>query len=503
MKSLYLMYSSNQILNHKISEELLKGFSEKYDKLALFCPVANEDIIENLKELINKFELKQDLASAYSFIHKKALNQYENEQNLFIEKIISDYEKLKNKYDFVCVFDILDFGVFSSFEINTQLAKELNTPVYVIVEDKKKIINEYLKKRLDERQFCMLDNGFRFNDFKEIDNYDFITPNRFRYELIQSAKQDKKTVVLPESDDDRIIKACGILLEQNVVNLILLGDEKEIKNKAKKLEVDLKDTQILNPKNSPLNEEFAQIFYETRKSKGISLEEAKNLMLDRTYFGTLLVHTQRADAMVSGASTTTAETIRPALQLIKTKPDIKTVSGVFFMSLEDTLLVFADCAVTPNPTPEQIAEIAYTSSNTAKAFGLDPKVAILSYSSGNSGSGISVDASKEATKIAKEKYPNLLVDGPLQFDAAVDEKTAKSKMPNSKVAGKANVFIFPDLNAANIGYKAVQRTAKALAIGPILQGLKKPVNDLSRGCLIDDVVNTVILSAIQAKDNPK
>ena len=231
----------------------------------------------------------------------------------------------------------------------------------------------------------------------------------------------------------------------------------------------------------------------------MSENEAKELVKDRTYFGTMLVHTNKADAMVSGASTTTAETIRPALQFVKTKDGVSVVSGMFFMLLEDRVLVFADCAVTTNPTPEQLAEIAYSSANTAKAFGMNPKVAMLSYSTGSSGSGVSVDAIKEALAIAKERYPDLEINGPLQFDAAIDIKTAKSKMPNCSVAGHANVFIFPDLNAANICYKAVQRTANTLAVGPILQGLKKPINDLSRGCLVDDIVNTVILSAIQAQ----
>lgn len=502
MKSLYLIRSSHKDLNHKITAELLELLRQKYKKLALFCPVVSEDTIESLRIFIQDFDLKQDLASAYSFNFQNGLKSYNEDQNIFIDKIINDYEKLTMEYDFVFVAGFSRFGILGSFEINTRLAKELNAPIYAIVEkDNALMSKDYLKKRLNHENFIIIDQWFNKQDFKEFDNYQFLTPNRFRYDLIQRAKKDKKIIVLPESDDERILKACEILKNLEVVDIILLGDEKEIRQKADKLELRLKDVQILNPLNSPFHEEFANTLYETRKAKGMSLEEAKKLVLDRTYFGTLLIYTNKAHAMVSGASTTTAETIRPALQLIKTKEGVKTVSGMFFMSLEDSLLVFADCAVTPNPTPEQIAEIAYSSANTAEAFGLNPKVAILSYSSGNSGSGKSVEASKEATKIAKERYPDLFIDGPLQFDAAIDEITAKSKMPNSKVAGKANVFVFPDLNAANIGYKAVQRTANALAIGPILQGLKKPVNDLSRGCLVDDVVNTVILSAIQAKDN--
>ncbi|NDJ27867.1 phosphate acetyltransferase [Campylobacter sp. MIT 19-121] len=502
MRSLYLIRSDQKEINLKISTQLLENLCKKHKNLALFCPVVSEDTIETLKNLITKFKLKQDLASVYSFNFQNGTKQYNDDQNLFTDKIINDYENLKANYDFVFVVGFSRFGILGSFEINTRLAKELNTPIYAIVDkNNAKMCDDYLQKRLESKNFVIIDEWFNQENVKELDDYTFLTPNRFRYKLIQSAKKDKKIVVLPESDDDRIIEASGILLEQEVVDLILLGNEKEVKERASKLGVDLKNAQILDPKNSSFHDEFANTLYEARKAKGMSLEEAKKLVLDRTFFGTLLVHTQKADAMVSGASTTTAETIRPALQLIKTKPNVKTVSGMFFMSLEDRLLVFADCAVTPNPTPEQIAEIAYTSASTAKAFGLDPKVAILSYSSGSSGSGISVEASKEALKIAKERYPELCVDGPLQFDAAYDPLTAKSKMPGSKVAGYANVFVFPDLNAANIGYKAVQRTAGALAIGPILQGLKKPVNDLSRGCLVDDVVNTVILSAIQAQDN--
>lgn len=502
MKSLYLIRCNDKDLNLKISRSLLAKLSQKHSKIALFCPVVSEDTIDSLRALINEFKLTQDLASSYSFNFAKATSTYNDDENTFIDTIINDFENLKQNYDFVFVIGFSRFGVLGAFEINTKLAKELNTPLFVIThKEKTPMARDYLKRRLENKPFVIIDEWSKLDDIEILQEYDFITPNRFRYELISSAKKDKKIVVLPESDDERIIKAAGILLDLDVVSLIMLGDEQKVRSLATNLKVDLKDAQILDPKNSPLNEEFAQIFYEARKEKGVSLEEAKKLMLDRTYFGTLLVHTKRADAMVSGASTTTAETIRPALQLIKTKPGVKIVSGMFFMSLEDKLLVFADCAVTPNPSPEQVAEIAYSSAISAKAFNLEPRVAILSYSTGNSGSGVSVDASKEAVRIAKERYPQVLIDGPMQFDAAYDELTAKSKMPDSKVAGKANVFIFPDLNAANIAYKAVQRTAKALAIGPVLQGLKKPVNDLSRGCLVDDVVNTVILSAIQAKDN--
>ena len=504
MKSLYLLRCSSKDLNLKTSSQLIEKLLTKHKDLAVYCPVAHTDTQGFLSQLITQFKLKQNLSQAYSFEFEKGFEQYNENKDFFIDKIISDFEGLKQKYDFVFVVGLYYFGILGTFEVNTKIAKELNSPIYAIIEkENSQMAKDYLTSNLDGANFTLIDEWSDVKSLDELEDYTFLTPSRFRYELSTLAKSDIKTVVLPESDDERIIRAAGELLNQGVVKLILLGVEKDVKDFAKSLNVNLKDTPIIDPKTSNLHEEFANILYEARKAKGLTLDEAKSLMYDRTFFCSLLVHTNKADAMVSGASTTTAETIRPALQLIKTKPGVKTVSGMFFMSLEDRLLVFADCAVTPNPTPDQIAEFAYTSAHTAKEFGLESKVAILSYSSGNSGKGVSVDASKEAVKIAKERYPELLVDGPIQFDAAYDPLTAKSKMPGSKVAGHANVYIFPDLNAANIGYKAVQRTSGAIAIGPILQGLKKPVNDLSRGCLVDDVINTVILSAIQARSNEK
>lgn len=485
MKSLYLIYSNDK-LDDKLNKQLLEAVQKKHKKVAVFAPI----------------QCDKALQSKCSYTLQEAYKAYSKNQNGFFAKIIDDYECLKAEFDFVLVLGVPNGELLGDFEFNVNLAKELNTPIYALTnKENKQAIEAFLTQKLGKHKFHLIDENFKVGDFKEIHHYDFMTPNRFGFELAKKAKKDKKTVVLPESDDERILQAANVLLAQDLVDLILLGDESEIQAKATNLGLNLSKAKMMNPANSPLLAEFSSILYEARKEKGLSEEEAQKLVRDRTYFGTLLVHTNKAQAMVSGASTTTAETIRPALQLIKTKSGVSTVSGAFFMSLEDTVLFFADCAVTPNPTPEQIAEIAYTSASTAKAFGIEPKVAILSYSTGNSGSGVSVDASKEAVKFAKENYPDLLVDGPLQFDAAIDPLTAKSKMPDSKVAGQANVFIFPDLNAANIAYKAVQRTANALAIGPVLQGLKKPVNDLSRGCLVDDIVNTVILSAIQAKDN--
>ena len=453
---------------------------------------------ENLEHIAQNLLKKHPKSTLFSLDNAK--NEALKDKDAFFAKIIGEFERLKAEFDFVLVKGDETLGVFGDFEFAVCVAKALNTPILALVsEAEKERANAYLKAKLGTKPFLVASEKDDLAGLDGLADYDYLTPNRFAFELSQRARADKKTIVLPESDDERILKAAEILLAKNVVNLILLGDEGEIQSRTKQLGLNLKGVQIFDPKNSPLNAEFASTLYEARKAKGMSEDEAKRLVLDRTYFGTLLVHTNKADAMVSGASTTTAETIRPALQLIKTKEGVSTVSGAFFMSLSERVLLFADCAVTPNPTPQQLADIAFTSATTARAFGFEPKIAMLSYSTGSSGSGVSVDAVKEAVAIAREKYPDLTLDGPLQFDAAIDPKTAKSKMPNSNVAGQANVFIFPDLNAANIAYKAVQRTANALAIGPILQGLKKPVNDLSRGCLVEDVVNTVILSAIQAQ----
>ena len=340
-----------------------------------------------------------------------------------------------------------------------------------------------------------------FTDAANSTRCEILTPLKFESKLYAKARANVKTVVLPESDDERILRAAAIIKQSGAANLILLGRQDEVQKNANKLGLDLSGVKILDPQTDASLEKFARDLYELRKAKGMSEAQARDLVRDRTYFGTMLVYEGLADAMVSGAGTTTAETIRPALQIIKTKSGIASVSGAFIMCLDTQALLFADCAVAPSPSAEYLAGIAISSAATAKAFGFEPRVAMLSYSSGDSGSGESVEFIKTATQKAREKAPELLIDGPLQFDAAVDAAVAKKKMPGSAVAGCANVFIFPDLNCGNICYKAVQRTAGAVAIGPILQGLKKPVNDLSRGCKVADIVNTILISAIQAGEN--
>jgi len=326
-----------------------------------------------------------------------------------------------------------------------------------------------------------------------------VTPLMFEYELISRAKTRCRHIVLAEGTEDRILRAAEILLLRGFCELTLLGDPAEIGRRVESIGISLQGVNIVDPLTSALRNQYADTYYELRKHKGISRELAYDIMADVSYFGTAMVYHGNADGMVSGAVHTTQHTIRPAFEIIKTKPGCSIVSSVFFMCLADRVLVFGDCAVNPNPTAEQLADIAISSADTARAFGIEPLVAMLSYSSGESGKGEDVDKVREATAIARRLRPDLRVEGPIQYDAAVDPDVAKSKMPGSDVAGHATVFIFPDLNTGNNTYKAVQRSANAVAIGPVLQGLNKPVNDLSRGCTVTDIVNTVAITAIQAQ----
>ena len=332
----------------------------------------------------------------------------------------------------------------------------------------------------------------------DVDARQVMSPVVFERQLIEQAKANRKHVVLPEGEDDRILQAADQLLKQGVAELTILGDVDDMNRRAADLGLDLSGANLVNHLESELAEEFAAEFAELRKKKGVTVEEARETMKDVSYFGTMMVHKGLADGMVSGAAHTTAHTIKPSFQIIKTAPGASVVSSIFLMVMQDRLWAFGDCAVNPNPTAEQIGEIAAVSAKTAAQFGIDPKVAILSYSTGTSGSGPDVERAVEATTKAKELAPDVAIDGPLQFDAACDPGVGAKKAPDSPVAGQANVFIFPDLEAGNAGYKIAQRTGGALAVGPVLQGLNKPVNDLSRGATVPDIVNTVAITAIQA-----
>lgn len=329
-----------------------------------------------------------------------------------------------------------------------------------------------------------------------------ITPRMFQYMLLKRARNERKHIVLPEGNDDRIITAAARLVEMDIVDLTILGHREAIEATVKRLGLnfDLDKVSIISPLESEHYRDFTDTLFELRKNKGVTIDMAEDLMADVSYFGTMMVYKGLADGMVSGAAHTTQHTIKPALQFIKTKPGVSVVSSIFFMCLDDRVSVFGDCAINPNPTAEQLSEIAISSAESSINFGMEPKIAMLSYSSGASGKGEDVDIVRKATEIVKQKRPDLKIEGPIQYDAAVDATVGKSKLPDSEVAGQANVLIFPDLNTGNNTYKAVQRETGALAIGPMLQGLNKPVNDLSRGCTVDDIFNTVILTAIQAQE---
>lgn len=326
-----------------------------------------------------------------------------------------------------------------------------------------------------------------------------VTPLMFEFQLIERARAERKRIVLPEGDDDRVLRAAATVLKRGIADLTILGEPFEVRARAIELGIDIKGAEVLSPFDAVHVQKFAEEYARLRAHKGVTLAQAADTVTDVSYFGTLMVHLGLADGMVSGAAHTTAHTIRPAFEIIKTKPGVSVVSSVFLMALADRVLVYGDCAVIPDPTSEQLADIAISSAATATQFGIEPRIAMLSYSTGESGSGAEVEKVRVATSLVRERAPELLVEGPIQYDAAADAAVAAAKMPGSQVAGRATVFVFPDLNTGNNTYKAVQRSAGAVAIGPVLQGLNKPINDLSRGALVDDIVNTIAITAIQAQ----
>ena len=358
------------------------------------------------------------------------------------------------------------------------------------LDDKERIltVKEHIARCIDHDWI----NTFALNDEERK-----LSPPAFRYRLIEQARRLKKRVILPEGEDIRTIQAASICAERGIARCTLLGNPEEIQRIAQNNGIDLNfGVEVLDP--NTVREQYVNPMVEIRKHRGLTDIVAREQLEDNVVLGTMMLQQGDVDGLVSGAIHTTANTIRPALQLIKTSPDSSLVSSVFFMCLPDQVLVYGDCAINPDPSAEQLAEIAIESAMSAEAFGIAPRVAMISYSTGGSGSGNDVDKVREATAIAQQRRPDLLIDGPLQYDAAIMEKVASQKAPNSKVAGKATVFIFPDLNTGNTTYKAVQRSAEVVSIGPMLQGIRKPVNDLSRGALVDDIVYTIAITAIQA-----
>ena len=443
-------------------QEIYEIISTKFKNVAVFDPINDFYGLENTQKAFESGSERE-----------------------FFKSVANEFDRLAAGADFVLVKPTKSIAHIGEIELNLQIARNLNVPVFCrenlsfFTRNSKLIVSGNLDEILNAKQ-------------------DIITPLRFENSLFKLAAKDKKTVVLPESEDERILRASEILLKSGAVNLILVGDENEVKFEAEKLGVNLSGARFINLEKNEYADRLTATLFEARKNKGVSLEQARKLVRDRTYFATMLVQEGLADAMVSGANTTTAHTIRPALQIIKTRPDSPLVSSSFIMCFDEEILIYADCAINPNPDAQQLAQIALASADTARAFGLEPLVAMLSYSSGDSGSGEDVDLVRSAGEIARGLAPALKIEAPVQYDAAIDPVVARKKLPNSDVAGRANVFVFPNLNAGNIGYKIAQRSANCVAVGPVLQGLKKPVNDLSRGCGVGDVVNTVLISAIQA-----
>ena len=452
------------------------------------CYVISREILDDLTRIISaKFKNFAVFEVNFSQDERELIKKGLDKEPILA--LISRFEKASEGREFLIIASCEGIGLIGKTELNLKIARHLNSPVFECEN-----LNELRAINANSKLLIT-------DDVSEIlaSSQNIITPYRFEKILLQRAREAGSSVILPESDDERILKAAQILLAQGAVKIILLGDAEEIDKRARNLGINLSGAQIIDPKTDPRGEEFAQILYEARRAKGMSLEQARILARDKVYFATLAVASGAAGAVVSGATMSTADTIRPALQIIKTKPNAKLVSGLFFMALEEETLAYADCAVTPNPSADELASIAVTSAQTAKAFGIEPRVAMLSYSTADSGSGADVDFAREAAAKALEIAPELKIAAPIQYDAASVPSVGAKKMPDSEVAGRANVFIFPNLNCGNICYKAVQRSANAVAIGPILQGLKKPVNDLSRGCEVADIVNTVLISAIQAK----
>ena len=513
--------------------------------VGVFRPVIRTDVYDTtLETLLEAAGDAQDYEQAFGVTYAEV----RTDTDAAITTIIHKFEQVKADFDAVVILgsDYADVIDPIEFSLNARIAANLNAPILLVASGRGKAPAD-LRHAVD---FCLreiaeqcvhtlgvvaigLDADYLDDYGQSLSTIDLPlvitvpgvvaslvkmprgfttivaeadpkvrTPLVFQYELTQRARSDLRTIVLPEGMEDRIIVSAGIILARGIANLIILGDETTIRARAGELGVNLSSVKFQDPTDPVLLESFAAEYARLREHKGMTIEKARETLTNASYFATMMIHMGMADGMVSGAIHTTADTIRPSLEFIKTKPGVAIVSGYFLMCLPDRVLVFADCAVNPNPNAEHLADIALASAETAVSFGIEPRVAMLSYSTGTSGSGPDVDLVREATEILRQRTPELPVEGPIQFDAAIDQTVAKTKLPESPVAGNATVFVFPDLNTGNTTYKAVQRTANAIAIGPILQGLNRPVNDLSRGALVDDIVNTIAITAIQAQAEP-
>ncbi|MDA3798854.1 MAG: phosphate acetyltransferase [Kiritimatiellae bacterium] len=525
MNSLFVTSLSESMAKSSFAKAILEQIGEKSS--VLYKPVVSCTTCGSCKE---------SCESSFTFDEVSQLLAG-GEKDFVVNKVLADYSALSKKYDFVVCegTDYKTLGKFVEFDLMTSIISNIDVPVVVVLdEDKNKKSCNVTASTLSiitsagcrvaavvgcgSESISCSDKIVKYTSCvkplptvaagevtKEIVDIVLamepskVTPGMFELELLNRAAANKQTIVLPEGTEPRILEAADELLKKEICNIVLIGNETEVKDAIESAGLECPGIDIVDPLTDSRKEAYAQELAELRKKKGMTYEDACETLKDETYYATMMVYKGDASGMVSGAIHSTANTVRPALQIIKTKPGASIVSSVFFMCLAEKVWVFGDCAVNPKPTPEQLAEIAISSAETAKQFGVDPVVAFLSYSSGSSGTGEDVEKVIKAVSVARATAPDVILDGPLQFDAASTPSVAETKVPDSKVAGKANVFVFPDLNAGNNCYKAVQRTADAVAVGPVLQGLKKPVNDLSRGCKVPDVINTIAITAIQAQ----
>lgn len=469
--------------------------------------VSNLNNILIKKNISNAILPKFDLATTEQLL---ALNRSED----LLANIAKQYEELTANNEVILISGVSLTKPYGA-ELNFSLATALGAAVIFVTDTEQnpeatlqqlKVIMSPYKYRY---KLLILDSVI---DKPDNINFDIIqkflatpttqpiTPPIFKHRLIEKAKRANKKIVLPEGDEPRTIAAANICAAQGIAECILLGDKNKIQAVCAQINLKLHEKIIIIEPQTAI-EKYIEPLYELRRAKGMTLEMAKTQLEDNVMLGTMMLHLGEVDGLVSGAIHSTANTIRPALQIIKTPPTAKLVSSVFFVCLPNQVLVYGDCAVNPNPTAEELADIAIQSAGSAAAFGITPKIAMLSYSTGTSGAGESVDKVRTATEIVKKLRPDLEVDGPLQYDAAISEETAEAKAPNSKVAGHATVFIMPNLDVGNVSYKTVQQSTGVVCVGPMLQGLRKPVNDLSRGCLVDDIVFTIAVTAIQALEN--
>ena len=532
MKKFYVMASDSKANKVSLLPSLLSFLSD-YGRTVLIRPI--------LSYLLHPINLPVEEISIYN--KEDAIKEYDTNPLSFYAHIQDHINKQSNNYDIILCDGIdiepqtqafdellsLDIPITLGLPIiqiqsvsdlpflqakmtilarNVELCQKNIFPVATIicgfegtVEEEQRLLAEWKKEGNGELillKTSVLTKETADTIWHAIINYKDIriSPLGFELNVIEKAKKHIKTVVIPEGEDDRVIEAASILAQQAIADIILLGNPQKIQSRAKELQLSFDNVICIEPEKSEYFEDYASTYYELRQHKGMTQERAREVMKSHPYFATMMVYKGHASAMVGGALHTTADTIRPSLEFIKTKPGISVVSSAFIMNIKNSLAIFADCAVNTNPTAQQLCDIAISSIETATSFGIEPKVAMLSYSTGTSGSGPDVTLVEEATKLLQDALPNIPIDGPIQFDAAVDKTVAKLKLPHSSVAGEANVFIFPNLSASNIGYKAVQRCANASAYGPFLQGLNKPVNDLSRGCSVNDIVITVAITTL-------